>query len=270
MRTNVVSCGVVALLVLAPSGEAYAEDAAEAKRLFEEAITAYNAGDYAAAATGFMSAYQIRPAAVLLYNAARARGALAGDDPAKLEAALRLLERAQNQEELPLDARLLDEAAKYNDELVSKIEQARRMEEERRQAELDALKGNPDNYTRMGGVGWAGVGVLALGAVSLGATGYFNNNVRLAGEALDGPDESRAEYDRLSAEFTENQANGQLTALVGTSLVVVGAGLLVYELVTLEYAGPAEGASGASRTSGTRPTVRVGISPTGARLEVTF
>jgi tetratricopeptide (TPR) repeat protein len=265
-----ISCTLGALAaasVVTPSSVARADDGAEAMRIFEEAITLYNAGEYARAATGFMKAYQLKPAAVLLYNAARARGKLAGDDPAKLEAALELLERAQAQTELPLDERLSAEAAAYNDELVAQIAQARRLQAERRQAELDALKSNPDNYTRMGALGWAGVGALAAGGVSLGVAGYFNNNVRLAGEALAGPDTSRAEYDRLAADFTENQDAGRAFAVIGASLMVAGAGVLVYELVTLEYDGPATPERALARPRG---RVRVGVGPMSARLEVTF
>jgi len=268
MRHTIIPCALCALAVMSVATEARAEANPEAKRLFKEAMTAYNAGEWAEAATGFMQAYQAQPEAVFLYNAAKARGALAGDDPAKLEAALKLLERAQAQTERPLSDKLKAKAAEYNGELVAKIEEAKRLKEERRQAELDALKGNPDNYTRMGLVGWTGVGVLAAGGISMGVAGYFNNQVRLASEGLEGPDASRAEYDRLATDFTSNQGAGQLSLYVGGALIAVGTGLLVWDLVTLEYEQPVgdDTPLKESKTGG----VRIGVTPGGARLEVTF
>lgn len=261
MRIAMTTIGVVCALVLATPGTVYAEADPEAVRLFEEALTSYNAGEWAQAATGFLQAYQLEPEAVFLYNAAKARGALAGDDPAKLEAALKLLERAQAQEERPLVGKLEASAAEYREELLAKILESERLKEERRLAELDALKGNPDNYVRFGALGWTGVGVIALGGVSFGVSGYFNNQVRVIGQELEGPDANRADYDRLASNYKGSQQTGQLTLYVGGAIAALGAGLLVWDLMTLDLIEEVPTDQG---------TLTFSVTGAGARVEVTF
>lgn len=221
MRITILGA-LCALTTLVPV-QARAEADPEAVRLFKEALTAYNAGEWAKAATGFMQAYQIEPEAIFMYNAAKARGALAGDDPARLKAALRLLQRARTQKERPLSDTLKAKAQKYDAELRSKIAAL----EERQRKILEAKYGRG----QMSWVGWSGAGVMVLGASVWGVTlaqgvGVSQNIDRLALER------DRAQYDAQRAQVEAAQQQGRTQLVVAWSLMALGAGVITWDLVT--------------------------------------
>ena len=204
----------------------------QAVALFKAAVASYNASDWGQASELFMQAYRAFPRASFLFSAAKSREKISNNS-STLTSALDLVKKAQAQTTLPLSANELLRLKEFRKGLEARIEQERINEQRLEAQKLKALRGNPDSYQRMGTMGWIGVGTMVAGALTLGASGYYNNEARLALEAQTDSTE-RVDYDVQVGRQEDAQGNGLLTLGVGSALLVAGSGLLIWELVTLE------------------------------------
>ncbi len=201
-----------------PAG-VYAQDDAqdnarvEAAELLEQGFKAYLGKDYQEAVRTFAQSYAVYPSALTLHNLAKAY-----QKTGELNAALSAAKRAASEPSEPLSEKL----AQKNIALISEL-----------QAELDAIEAARYEDKRVTWASYAGGGAMAAGGIALGiAFGYYGRYAR--GE-LDGFSyDSRADYEFQRARIERAQSYGRVFMGVGAGLVAAGAGLLAWDLLTVE------------------------------------
>lgn len=259
-----------ALVCLAPrlthaqSGQAGAPQTPdEAKRQAVDHLkrgwAAYKGKRYGDALLSWTESVQLYPAAPTYLNMAEAHLALD-----QLDEALAALGKARSAVVLPLDA----QGRRGANDLELRVEQRRAQvaEEARRRAQRERFieEQSVQRVTRWTYVGAASA---ALGLGTLGASLYFNNESAKLLRGLQPPQPfSREEYARRREELEREQSRAISTAAIGTALVAVGAGLLIWDLSTVEQV-PLPGASEALSE---RPRVQVLVAPTSAQLRLSF
>jgi tetratricopeptide (TPR) repeat protein len=163
---------VFALVYVAPTGMAYADNEGKAIKLFEESDIAYKAGKFEKAVALLREAYDLHPDPVLLYNLGRAQEGL-GDTRGAVESYESYLKDAKQIKDRGAIERKVET---LKAQIAKEEEEARRRaeEEKRRKREEEERRKNPpppiDTRTPLEVYGpWATMG--AGGAVVL--TGLF-------------------------------------------------------------------------------------------------
>lgn len=194
-----------------------AQDRAPTERDYEiadetalEGNKAYLAKDYARAINLYVAAYKYVPAALFLASAARA-----AHDSGALTQAKRLTERALavTDEQWALD----EEGRRTYEELLATIE-----------AEIAVELAKTGEWSW---VGYAGAGIAALGAVSVAGTFVTAAGVDARRDELASA-QYRSEYDPLYEELSGQQRLAQTLLYSGVGLLVVGGGLIGWDLLT--------------------------------------
>jgi tetratricopeptide (TPR) repeat protein len=183
------------------------------QKLFERAAQAYNEGEFGQAATLFQKAYAVQPEAAALYNAARAAQKMGN-----FEQALSLSKDAAAAEDFPLPAPLEQKNAELQDELRAQIDEKKAREAAAAQKGLDVR-------------GWSGVATAGVGVV-----GIFVGTQVFGPRASDAADRARdaeyvEEYQRHIDDQEAAQGAGWAFVYSGSALVLVGAGLVTWDLL---------------------------------------
>ncbi len=239
-RPRALALGL-ALGALVLSGEALAQGRGEFDRLVRSAVTAYDAGDGAAAIAALQRAYAIRPVARLLYNLGRAHE-LSNDFATAAEYYQRFINSnppaeaaAVAREALGVAQRRAAEAtqAEAQRRAAEEAERARAAEAERaRAAEVERARAEEaERARRMAGMTrprevtapmWALWGVAGAGAVSAGILGALALNQHNTWS-----DNHRADARADAADAGRTLALGTDIAL-GTAVVSGVVGLVLY------------------------------------------
>ena len=252
-----------------PGAPVTPEQTRQAQQIFDEATSAYSAGEFGRAAALYQKAYQVRPEALFLYNAARA--AQRADNPGL---ALELLRRATTQTERALPAKLDASVRTIEAELLATIEGQRVQARTRRtvdrivQARAPTPPPGPaiEPARPLGPIGWTGVGVGALGLVGLGVMSVSTLQARQTLDRLEPPHASEADYRDQLAQLERRQRRGQLLLYTGTGLVALGAGLWVWDRrrAAADTPGPSDEEPSAA------PTTRLLVGPGSVGVHATF
>jgi hypothetical protein len=208
------------------------DDIAAARSLALEATRAYESRDYVEAANLYKLAYKRVPAAIFLSSAARA-----AYEGGSLTHARRLAADALGNEAIPLD----DAERAKTEKLADEIEQAISVELAR--------------TGEWSWVGYTGAGVAALGVGSIVGTLVVSAGVDARRDEL-AASTRRSEYDPLFEELSAQQRLGQTLLYSGVGLLVVGGGLVAWDLLTPGGV-PYE-----------KPTVALGVGADGAQVQV--
>lgn len=188
-------------------------DQERAQQLFERGYGAYSTEKYGRALAMWRKAYEFVPAAVFLFNAAKA-----GEQLGNLEQALALAKRAGKQEKRPLPEKL----AKKNETLIRDLKARLAFERKRR----EALRARKLDWR-----GWSGVAGLAGGTLAVGlATAVFGNQAGKINQNL-GNAGSREAYQERRTRMESKQTVGRVLLYSGAGVAAVGGGLLVWDLV---------------------------------------
>lgn len=230
LTTALASAALCALAPAAAGAQSEAE-ITQAQEAFDEGSAAYAAEDFGAAAAAFRKAYQIVPAAMFLYNEAKARRQLG-----QYDRAVDLLKRADAQAELPLPPPVKEKVAGLILEIRSEQEdaraaaaaaQARRERERQRALELEQAR----RRYQVSWVGWGGVTAGTVGVILLGAAGVRSRQISQDFAALSS-ELDRARYDREVTRLEGEQSTGRVFLFTGASLTLLGAGLFGWDFFT--------------------------------------
>lgn len=218
---------ILALLLIGlGTGTAMAGVPQGAAEAMDEGARLYQEQDYAGAAVAFRRAYEIHGDARFLYNAARA-----SHHGENLEQAYQYYVGALEAEELSLDTETAASARAYKRALEVQWNAEERGEQWREQspevAELEEV--------RWGRTGSSGAGIGAMGGLLLGLSGALAWRTSSAMGTLEsGEVASLDEYNREVEVIERNQRWGQRTLYGGGALLAIGAGLVVWELATVD------------------------------------
>lgn len=218
-----------------------AEALRAAQKLFDEGSEAYSSKEFGRAAALWQKAYQIRPEAVFLYNAARAT-----QNEKNYEQALGLSQRAAEATEYPLTPELAARNERLQEELRGQIaEQAaqRRAAEESEEESGEAPAAAPPEQPvaaprpeEEAEVGLAAPGIIGATAVGVGVTGMIVAAAVYGPRALEARDRAEAAptFDEYRDHLDDQQrarSAGQVFFYVGAGLAAAGAAALVWDWV---------------------------------------
>lgn len=273
MMLTLLSCVVWRAPAFAqtPDREEAREEAAF--ELMAQGFEAFQAEDYARAIGLWKRSHLSYPTGLAQLNIARAYLRLQKPDEA--QAALRAA-RGEGGEALrvALDPEQLEQVEVMERETLPALreelgqqEEARvrreREEELLRQAELEEARQRQG--TRLGQLGYTASAPLLLGSAGLVASGVFAARSRGQLDGLTPPhQQSESDYEAQRATFLETQRRGRLALYTGGALFALGAGLLTWDLLTVEYPADDEGgaaASGTLREVSAPRKLRVGLGP---------
>ena len=184
---------------------------------FEEGAKAYLAGRYEEAIVTWQKAYEIWPAAIILYNMSLAASKLGNPHQAHIYA-----QQAAQNTDVPLEAEYrVKNLANQRAWEAGFIARDLAQEVRRRNPIEPAMDIGWAGYA---GAGMATVGVgLLIGSIVVGAEAADDN------AALALVDE-RDVYDQQRSELEDVQSTGRLLLYSGAGLAAAGAGLLVWDL----------------------------------------
>ena len=193
-----------------------------AQVLFDDAAADYMAKRYDKAALGFRKAYAVRPEAVFLYNQAKALEKLEN-----WEAAIKALERARDQAELPLPPELAAKVPSFMEQLEAGLAAERAQKEAAIKPTVVVPAAAPNDGLSL--LGWGGAGTALLGGAAVATNFLFASQASSTSDEL-AATRQRSRYDELSQDFDEQQGTAQALLFVGAGLAAVGAGLLLWDL----------------------------------------
>ncbi len=218
-------------LAVADSGDPSSEAIQEAQEAFELGAQYYYEDNFGRAIVEFRKAHQAHPHPMFLHNIALANKQLGRLDRAR-EAAV---EAEEMSEELP------PETAARNVGIVAGatgVLTGRQVAEDvaSSQPVEDDTPGTPPEEPvadsgGFGPLGWAGVGALAVGVGALGGAVVIDSQISSELDGLNSG-ESQEQFDATIADLEGKQTTGQILLFSGIGLSTVGAGLLIYELVS--------------------------------------
>lgn len=216
---------------------------------YQKGVAAFTGSIYKEAVYHFLQAYAQLPEATFLYNASKAQYSLAKTIQ-EAEYARELLDRAVVQKERPLK----DATRVQADTLRANID-----------SRLLKLKGDAERAqwkeTRTDWRAWTGAGSLLTGAALTGVAFFYSEpNAREGLDKIkDDAYSSEREYEKIKEEVERDQLQGQVLLYTGAGLAVLGAGLVTWDLLTIE------------RTRRTMtPKVEVSFGLSSANLKVSF
>lgn len=185
--------------------------------LKKSANDAFAKGNYNDAYRLWLKTYELESNAVFLFNAARAAEKLG-----MLERALTLIKQALAQESRPISGDARKQSKEFKREVEAKILAKQKAEEEARWTNQ-----------RVDWKTYAGIGTAAFGgALVVTSLAYFGQTAR---NQLDNANtNNQAEVDRINQEVERLQGQGKAALFTGLGLSIVGVGLVLYDLSTVE------------------------------------
>lgn len=217
-------------LAIAESGEPSDAAMQEAQEAFEAGAQHYYEDNFGRAIVEFRKAHQAHPHPMFLHNIALANKQLGRLDRAR-EAAV---EAEGMAEELP------PETAARNVGIIAGatgVLTGRQVAEDlaRSQPVADDTPKTPEEPVAdsggFGPLGWAGVGALVVGVGALGGAVVIDSQISSELDGLNSG-ETEEQFDATIADLEGKQTTGQILLFSGIGLSTVGAGLLIYELVS--------------------------------------
>lgn len=216
---------------------------------YQKGVAAFTGSIYKEAVYHFLQAYAQLPEATFLYNASKAQYTMAKTIQ-EAEYAKDLLERSVAQKERPLKDATRLQADKLKGQINTKL---MKLKSEAEEAQWKT--------TRTDWRTWTGAGAAFAGAALIGgAFLYSEPNAREGIDKIkDGNYTSRRDYDRIVEEVERDQTQGKVLIGVGAGLSLLGAGLITWDLLTLER----------TRREMT-PKIEVSLGLSSANLKVSF
>lgn len=216
---------------------------------YQKGVAAFTGSIYKEAVYHFLQAYAHLPEATFLYNASKSQYSMAKTIQ-EAEYAKELLDRAVAQKERPL-------------------KDATRLQADKLRAQIDSrllkFKGEAERAqwqeTRTDWRTWTGAGSALAGSVLVGAALLYSEpNAREGLDRInDGDYASKRDYTKISEQVERDQLQGQVLLYTGAGLAALGAGLVTWDLLTIE------------RTRRTMtPRVEVSLGLSSAHLKVSF
>lgn len=234
MKRNALLYLAIALIALLCSAPAIAQevteqDILEAQAAFDLGAEMFIQENYGRAIVEFRKAHEIHPHPVFLHNIALANKRLN-----RIERALESALQAQDMDqELPagtadrnsgiiVGARTVLEAREIATAIGRTLPQAADT--------VDPSITPPETSTGLGALGYAGIGTAGVGLIGLGVAAVYDRRI------LNGMEEARgmpagADREERIDELEAMQTTGQIFLFAGAGLTVVGATLLMIDLV---------------------------------------
>ena len=219
------------MLAWAEDDEAAEEAVRVAQEAFETGAQHYYEDNFGRAIVEFRKAHRAHPHPMFLHNIALSNKRLGRMDRARSAAA----EAAAMTEELP------PETAARNMGIIAGatgVLTGQQVAEDvaRNQPEEDDTQAppTPEPVAESGGfgpLGWAGVGALVVGVGALGGAAVIDSQISSELNGLNSG-ETQEQFDATIADLEGKQTTGQILLFSGIGLSTVGAGLLIFELVS--------------------------------------
>lgn len=223
-----IIASMAAIVIWLGPGDAMASVPEGATESMEEGARLYQEQDYAGAAVAFRRAFEIHPDARFLYNAGRA-----SHQGGNLRQAYRYYVGALEVDAMSLDAETAAMAQAHRRSLELRWT-SEAMGEKWKQMTPEAVEVEFES-SRWGTMGTSGAGIGAVGGLLLGISGVLARRTSSRMGALESGDVTTLDDYDLEVEAIErNQRWGQRSLYGGGALLVVGAGLVAWELGTVD------------------------------------
>lgn len=219
--------------------------------LVQEGTAAYLSGDFSTCVLKFIAAYDIDPQPVVQYNISLCYGKLGNHEKA-LEAA-KVADRGELEGKvLPknkarmISFRTIIEAKEVATDVRADNEGNETCEDDSEcgggeycatdgVCRLQSVGSGPKTTKkRFGAVGYVGVGLLAVGAGSMIAALLVDAGLASDLERLEQDNLTPSERSELEEDVESRQGQGRILVFAGAGFAVVGLGLLIYDLATVE------------------------------------